>query len=230
MNQGQNDSHPYQFKHNRFSSHNLILSIVASGSHVLDIGCGQGVISRHLMEKDCTVIGIDQEIPDSSFTHYMTEYHCWDLENPLGAIGEEQFDYVIAADVLEHVRKHSQLLGWAATRLKPDGLLVASTGNIALFVYRLLLLLGRFDYRERGILDQDHVHLFTLSSFKTTIEEAGFQIIDCQYTPIPLELVFGSRFGRSKLVEVLTSAYQVLARIWPQLFAYQIVIKAQPKT
>ena len=127
------------------------------------------------------------------------------------------------------MRDRTRLLQEIAASLKPGGLLIASTGNIALFVYRFLLLLGRFDYGERGILDKDHVHLFTVSNFKSLIEEAGFRVVDCCYTPIPLELICGPRLGKCRLVEGMTWAYQMLVRLWPRLFAYQIIIKAQPK-
>ena len=127
------------------------------------------------------------------------------------------------------MRDRTRLLQEIAASLKPGGLLIASTRNIALFVYRFLRLSERFDYGERGILDKDHVHLFTVSNFKSLIEEAGFRVVDCCYTPIPLELICGPRLGKSRLVEGMTWAYQMLVRLWPRLFAYQIIIKAQPK-
>ena len=223
------DSQTYVFKYNRYSSHNQIINIVDPNTEVLDVGCGKGIISRCLSKKNCTVVGIDREEPDPSFTSYMN-YIRQDLERPLTAITGKRFDYVLATDVLEHVRNRTQLLQEIATGLKSGGLLVASTGNIALFVYRFLLFSGRFNYCERGILDKDHVHLFTISTFKSLIEEAGFHIIDCYYTPIPLELVCGPKLGKSWFVERLTSTYQILARLWPGLFAYQIIIKAQLKS
>ena len=217
----------YHSKNNRFSSHMQIIGMISPKSRILDIGCGRGIINRRLAETGCAVVGIDRELPDPSFTRSLEAYYRLDLEKPLAIDAGKGFDYIIAADVLEHIRNRDQLLNGVSVNLKPGGSLIASTGNIALFVYRLLLLLGRFDYRDRGILDRDHVHLFTISSFKSLLESAGFRIYRCHYTPIPFELVFGSRWGRGKFVEVLTYAYQLLVRIWPQLFAYQIIVEAR---
>ena len=217
----------YQFKHNRFSSHMQILGMVPPGSRVLDIGCGRGLISRRLAETGCAVVGIDRASPHPSFTRSLEAYYRVDLEQPLALDTREDFDCIIAADVLEHIRNRDQLLEGVAANLKPGGFFIASTGNIALFVYRLLLVLGRFDYSDRGILDRDHVHFFTLPSFKALVESAGFRIERCHYTPIPFELVFGPRWGRGKFVELLTCAYQLLVRLWPRLFAYQIIVEAR---
>ena len=140
------------------------------------------------------------------------------------------FDYVIAADILEHLRNRKQLLAGIASSLKPQGMLIASTGNIALFVYRILLLLGRFEYREKGILDKDHIRLFTLSSFCSELEDAGFTIVDRHYTPIPFERLFPDHFARGFFVELLTQLYQRMVRIWPRMFAYQMVLKAKINT
>ncbi len=219
----------YTYKSNRLSSHNQIIEMVAPGSSVLDIGCGRGVLSGHLARMGCEVVGIDREREDPSFTKEMKSYIRQDLENAMTLVPSQSFDYVIAADILEHLRNRQQLLTTIAGGLKPQGMLITSTGNIALFIYRLLLLSGRFDYREKGILDEDHVRLFTLSSFFAEIENAGFSIVERRYTPIPFERVFSGNFAKGRLVESLTKLYQILVRLWPRMFAYQVILKAKLK-
>lgn len=217
----------YTYKSNRYSSHNQILEMIASGASVLDVGCGRGVLSRHLALMGCEVVGVDREEEDASFARYMKSYIRRDLEAPVLLPSEQSFDYVIAADILEHLRNRQHLLKNIADVLAPQGFLIASTGNIALFVYRLLLLIGRFDYREKGILDEDHVRLFTLSSFSSEIERAGFSIVERRYTPIPFERVFPDRFANGRCVELLTLLYQTMVRIWPKMFAYQVILKVK---
>jgi SAM-dependent methyltransferase len=219
----------YTYKSDRYSSHNQILEMIAPGASVLDVGCGRGVLSGHLARMGCAVVGVDREEGDASFTQYMNSYIRRDLETPAFFLSEQLFDYVVAADILEHLRNRQQLLKNIAKALEPQGFLIVSTGNIALFVYRLLLLLGRFDYREKGILDEDHVRLFTLSSFAREIEDAGFLIVERRYTPIPFERVFPDRLARGRCVELLTMLYQTMVRIWPRMFAYQVILKAKLK-
>jgi|GEM_PF-4622622 16S rRNA A1518/A1519 N6-dimethyltransferase RsmA/KsgA/DIM1 with predicted DNA glycosylase/AP lyase activity len=85
----QDNSHTYAYKHNRYSSHNQIIDSVIPHSTVLDIGCGEGIISRHLHEKNCMVVGVDRKEPDPSFTRFMDDYFDQDLEESLTAISEK---------------------------------------------------------------------------------------------------------------------------------------------
>ena len=215
----------YSLKPGRLSSHSQIVDMIESNSSVLDVGCGKGILSRALFRKNCKVVGIDRQEPDLSFTQFMTEYHRQDLESQFPKMGSTRFDYVIVADVLEHLRNREELLKAIRGYLKPNGFLIASTGNIALFVYRFLLLYGRFEYGKRGILDEDHVHLFTITNFAVLLRKAGYDIMSFQYTPIPFELIIEQR----KLTRLLLWAYQKVVLLWPSLFAYQVVAKVKAR-
>jgi 2-polyprenyl-3-methyl-5-hydroxy-6-metoxy-1,4-benzoquinol methylase len=219
----------YTYKENRYSSHNQIIDMIRPQSTVLDVGCGQGILSRDLRMKQCQITGIDNVCIDQSVNSYFDSYFRVDLDTstPLPLKGE--FDYVIAADVLEHLRTSRQRLVELRKHMYPGSYLIASTGNIALWVYRLLLLAGRFDYTERGILDETHVHLFTIANFKRLIESCEYEIIETSFTPIPFELAIDPQKKRPKLINAITQIYQIAAKSWPCLFAYQIIVKARLK-
>ena len=95
----------------------------------------------------------------------MVEPEAWHLDLPLG----REFDYVVIADVIEHLRHRQQLLRGARRFLVEGGRLIISTPNIALWFYRLSLLVGRFEYGPRGILDETHVHFFTRATFRREV-------------------------------------------------------------
>src|SRR5262249_4006384 len=110
--------------------------------------------------------------------------------------------------------------------LAPHGRVMASTGNVALWFMRLSLLLGRFRYAPRGILDETHVRLYTRESFRALVERAGFRIVDEDATVIPLEQLFG-RAEQARIGGMVEQAEYALARAWPSLFAYQILLQAE---
>jgi 2-polyprenyl-3-methyl-5-hydroxy-6-metoxy-1,4-benzoquinol methylase len=212
----------YTLKRNRFSSHMQLLTALEPGSTVLDIGCGRSLLAEEYARRGITVIGVDN-IPAEQVSTFVHAYVRQDLETPLDLPYGRVFDYVILSDVIEHITQRDALMHTLRRHLKRDGVLIASTGNIAIWFYRLSLLLGRFEYGPRGILDRTHVHLFTLDSFQRFFRQKGYRLLDVKFTPIPFELVFSST-GRSTLVESITHWYYRLTCLWPRLLAYQFIV------
>lgn len=218
----------YTFKQSAHGSHVQIVEAVEPGSEVLDLGCSQGLLTRPLHAKGVRVTGVDLR-PAEAWSDEMDAYFQRDLELPLELPVARKFDYVIVADVIEHVRGRQQLLRSVRRFLKEDGRLLISTPNIALWFYRLSLLAGRFEYGPRGTLDYTHVHLYTRASFRREVERAGFRVLSERVTALPFEVVLSST-GRSRLIRALSAAYHALARVWPEMFAYQNILEAQITT
>jgi len=209
----------YQLKSHPLSSHMQIIGLVPYERKVLDIGCAKGILLPSLLQKRCEVFGIDVLAP-ISVDEGFSAYHQLDLvKKQRIPYQDESFDVIILADFIEHVINLDPILSELKRLLKSDGIIIVSTGNIALWLYRMLLLFGNFPYGRRGILDETHVHLYTLSTLFQLMHRAGFRILKSKATPIPFELVLNNRFGRS-----LTYLYYGLARIWKRLFAYQFIL------
>ncbi len=126
------------------------------------------------------------------------------------------FDVVLCGDVVEHLREPVAALARLRPFLKPGGRLVLSTPNIANWAIRLSLLAGRWRYTDRGILDRSHTHLFTRSTLREALEQAGYRVVRLDFSaPMP---------GGSDLLDGMAHA---LGRLRPGLFAYQWVATAQ---
>jgi hypothetical protein len=50
-----------------------------------------------------------------------------------------------------------------------------------------------------------------------------------RFTALPFEVVFEST-GRSRVLRAVSRAYHRLARLWPEMFAYQILLEAEIRT
>jgi len=218
----------YTLKQSPTGSHMQIVSRIRPDSLVLDLGCSQGLLARPLREKGVTVTGVDAQ-PGDDLAEELGEYFRRDLELPLELPTGRVYDYVVSSDVIEHLRNRTQLLRSARRYLKPGGRLIVSTPNIAIWVYRLSLLLGRFEYGPKGVLDETHVHLYTRATFRREVERAGFHIARELVTALPFEVVFEST-GRSRMVRAMAAFYHWLARGWPTLFAYQFILEAEITT
>jgi 2-polyprenyl-3-methyl-5-hydroxy-6-metoxy-1,4-benzoquinol methylase len=218
----------YTLKYSSTGSHMQIVDAIRPNTLVLDLGCSQGLLARPLLEKSVKVTGVDVQ-PEGSVTVDLAAYYQRDLEEPCELPLGRVFDYVVVADVIEHVKNRTQLIRSARRYLKEGGRLIISTGNIALWFYRLSLVAGRFEYGPRGILDRTHVHLYTRDTFRREVERAGFHVLDERCTSLPFEVVFQST-GRSVWVQRLAGLYHLMARVWPELFAYQFILEAEIET
>lgn len=218
----------YSLKHHPSSSHMQVLEAIRPGALVLDLGCSQGLLAAPLREKGVRVVGVDVGPPER-VSPSLERYWQRDLEQPLEIPEQRVFDYVVCSDVIEHVIHRPELLRSVRRYLKPDGRLLISTPNIAIWFYRLSLLVGRFEYGPRGVLDETHVHLFTRATFRREVENAAFRIVRERVTALPFEIVFEST-GRSALVRGLANTYHALARLWPEMFAYQFLLEAEVGT
>ena len=220
------DTH-YQFKHSPYSSHRQIIDYIRKpNASVLDVGCGQGLLAETLTkERGASVVGIDVVHP-SRVRAQFDEYVQVDLENIDELKLGRTFDYVILGDVVEHLRDPVKLLKLTRRCLKPDGRLIVSTPNIANWTMRLSLLMGRFNYGPRGILDEGHLRFYTRDTLRSLIETGGFRVLQISGTNLPFELVLESRH-QHPAVRAIDETYAQCVRGWSRMFAYQFIAEAE---
>jgi 2-polyprenyl-3-methyl-5-hydroxy-6-metoxy-1,4-benzoquinol methylase len=199
--------------------HAKLLALVGSGKRVLDVGCSSGYLARPLVERACTVVGIEQdEIAAEAAREVCIEVLTGDVETMALPFPPASFDVVLCGDLIEHLRAPEQFLARMQPFLREDGRLVLTTPNVANWAMRLGLLFGRWRYTERGILDSTHLHLFTRSTLVETLERAGFRPLELDFTvPVP-------GLGAPSVER----AAHAVGRLRPPLFAYQFVVSAAP--
>jgi len=214
----------YQPKSYFESPHILTLERVRPGSNVADIGCASGYVSQALKDKGCRVTGIDQfPILNSGA---VDDFIQCDLDRGDFPIDAGTFDYILMLDIIEHLRSPERLLDsvrysrTSGTEVK----VIFSTGNVALFITRLGLLLGWFNYGARGILDLTHTRLFTFASARRLFEQSGYRVDEIKGVPAPFPLVLGN----SLLGRLLLTINKLLIRVSKRLFAYQIFMVCTP--
>ena len=88
--------------------------------------------------------------------------------------------------------------GFFNTYSSPE--IIITTPNIGFIFNRIQLFLGFFNYGRRGILHPNHTRLFTFKSFKTLLEESGYEIIDAKAAPAPFDLAFGNNIFSNILI------------------------------
>jgi len=152
----------------------LIARLIPSSSSVLDIGCSSGVLGKKLLERGCAVTGIeaDQEAARIAEESYERVF-VGDLQTMMDLPSNLPlaFDILVFADVLEHLHNPEDVLRRFLRYLKPDGRVIASIPNVANWSNRLKLLLGRWQYRDCGILDRTHLKFYTHETARRLMRE-----------------------------------------------------------
>lgn len=186
----------------------------------LDIGCGAGAVSAALKKSGIVAEAEGVEVFPAAAARAaqrLRRVYSVDLAQTTGDLPLSSYDLVLCLDVLEHMVDPWSALERIKGLMKSDGTLLVSLPNVRNFRVVVPLLMGKWTYRESGLLDQTHLRFFTRSSARELIEGAGFRVRS-----------FGStsrrRYSRSWWIDVLTLG------LFRDFLEFQYVIEATPRT
>lgn len=183
-----------------------IVSQIKENSRVLEFGPGNGRMTKYLIEeKNCyvSIVELDSELYN----------HVSQISNDgfLGNIDEEfwveyfegqTFDYIVFADVLEHLMNPKNTLKKVKPFLSEEGQILITFPNIAHNSVLIDLFNNKLDWRETGLLDATHKSFFVQSGFEKlfeqiglfiakedfTINQVGYNELESRYEDLPVEI------------------------------------------
>jgi len=223
----------YRLKQDKFSSHsqiaahirNLPLEVASQSFVILDVGCAAGFLRAFLPAPQYRLVGIEgsPELAERAAQVYDT-VHVADLNQPL-VLPLEAPQAVVLGDILEHLPDPETVLTQLLQQFtKPGTPVIISLPNVAHLYVRLSLLLGRFDYGDRGILDRTHLRFFTLKTAKLLCANCNIRVQSVSVTPIPLPLIHPA-FAEGGLLYPLHWVNYVLASAFKGLLGYQFILR-----
>ncbi len=217
---------PYRVKTSSHSSHDFARLAVGRGHDVLDVTLGNGVFSGELQKSGNRVLcagAASAPAPGVQVEHYIQWNPADGLDAVVDAARGARFDKILLLDVLEHLAAPERVLRGLERLLKTNGQLIVSVPNVAHLVVRLMLLFGRFEYAERGILDRTHLRFFTRRTIARMLADNGYCVTSQKMTVIPLEVLIGPRW----LVRILHRALIALTAVLPGLLGYETFLIAR---
>ena len=220
---------PYQLKDDPYSSHSVILSLLGEGGgrRALDAGAADGFLAELMTRRGWTVTALECDpIQADRARGKCHEVIVADLAEAAPKLAGP-YDAIVYGDVLEHLSDPLPALLSVNRHLAPGGVVIASVPNVAHLWVRLSLLLGRFEYADRGILDRTHLRFFTRRTFTRFLGEAGLEVQELRVTPVPLPLVVPPRLHGGWLRTTHALGAWASTR-WPSGLAYQFVAACRP--
>jgi len=142
--------------------------------HVLEFGCGLGVFLPTLYARTKHVYAIDLFPSYAQLLCRQRQMDVQFIEN-LENCAENQFDLVIAADVMEHLDQPQDYYALFQSRIKPGGRLILS-GPTENYLYRF----GRF---LAGYSGKIHYHRNNIYGLERIAREMGFILKDKSILP-----------------------------------------------
>jgi 2-polyprenyl-3-methyl-5-hydroxy-6-metoxy-1,4-benzoquinol methylase len=206
------------------NTHANVIRLVGEGHRVLELGPASGYMSAVLRERGCTIVGVELD-PDmaAQAEQFCERVIVGDLDklDLVEELGDDRFDVIVAADVLEHLRDPLATLRTLRSFLKPEGWFVVSLPNVAHASVRLALLDGHFDYQDLGLLDRTHLRFFTHESIAQLFDEAELAMVEVHRQEAPIdttEIAVDTEKVPAEVIRDLESD--------PDARTYQFVVKA----
>jgi len=221
-------SHRYERQFDTDSGDSLarLARWVPPGSCVLELGPAQGYFTRHLHETlGCIVdaVELDPAMAEAARpwcrTMLVGNLESLSLEALLPAAN---YDVIVVADVLEHLRDPEALLQTLGGLLKPEGRCIFSVPNVAYGGLIAGLLQGEFEYRPEGLLDTTHLRFFTQHSLARMLVLNGWHPWAWEAISLPYA---ASEFAVR--VETLPRVLVDFLSEHPELHCYQWLVQAR---
>ena len=196
-----------------------------SALSILEVGCACGATLLHIKNKypQANLHGVELNPAAAAVAGAFAKIAACNIEAADKNFEKETYNYVIFADVLEHLYNPWLVLKEMKKYIKPDGYVLASIPNVMHFSIMRQLLAGRWQYESAGILDRSHLRFFTLQEIIEMFQQSGYGELDISRTGVKQNE--DDRTFVKKLVDMMGDP-----QLEEQYYTYQYIIKVKAES
>lgn len=151
---------------------------VPPGGRILDIGCGNGSITRQFSAAGYAMTGIDiseDGIAIARRCDPVSRYEVGEVSVcTLDDLAADAFDAVLSTEVVEHLYDPLALALSAMSALRPGGRFVLSTPFHGRVKNTMIAASGKFDMHVNALAVGGHVKFFSRPTLSSLLSQAGF--------------------------------------------------------
>lgn len=171
--------------------------IILKNMHILDIGCGSGLLTEKLSFHCKEIIAIDKSkdlINIAQNKNTQCNLKIKYLNDNINTLSlNNKFDLIICMELLEHIQNKNILIKIMKNHLKKNGVIILSSLNKNIITYLKIILLGEFVYEK--IHKNTHIYnkLTKISTLKNILSKEKIKIIDIK------EIIFNPFLNYSQI-------------------------------
>lgn len=155
--------------------------IIGAGLRLLDIGCGQGYVLEHALQRGWEVWGLEPSKRWAEKTATRLGVKVWEQRVEYADLPAESFDVVFSDSVIEHLPEPMAMMKLAQRVLKPGGIAYLVTPNADALVNHFREMVFRLAGSRRSpyiepLCSPYHVVGFTVHSLSMLAERTGLEV------------------------------------------------------
>ncbi|MGL4395512.1 MAG: class I SAM-dependent methyltransferase [Hyphomicrobium sp.] len=183
---------------------------------ILEIGCGSGETGALALEagRCARYVGVELfEAAASRARTRLSDVITGNVETMTFPWQPASFDALILSEVLEHLVEPGRVVADLARFVRPGGMVLASSPNVAHWRVVRELVCGRFNLADQGVFDRTHMRWFTPATYAAMFEAAGFTVTDLRpVTPFSPRTQLISKMTGGRLDHLFMTQIAIMAR------------------
>jgi 2-polyprenyl-6-hydroxyphenyl methylase/3-demethylubiquinone-9 3-methyltransferase len=178
------------------SIENILKNLNTSDCELLDIGCGNGILTSKISKFFKHTTGIDLsgtgiELAQKMKNERLT-FKNMSIEDMIES--KKKFKFITSFEVIEHQYLPDEFLNKINQILENDGMLLLSTPYNGYIKNLIISLLGKHDWHFNPLWRHGHIKFFSISTLTSILKKSNFEIIKKKFSgrfyPVSCSMIF----------------------------------------